>query len=162
MPRDRQNKLDALKANITEQQAKFAELYALEFDMNIGPAAREAYPQKNEVSSYNMGRKALQVKRVAEYVKALRAGLENNQLVDKIWIMERYKEMASKNGGYSENVQKGALADLAKIMGMFTEKSEISINEDPKDIIKKGRELRKKREKEAEILEFGKHDNGTE
>lgn len=124
--------------------------YVLDYkNENYSEEMMEIYRQKRKA---HLIRELLNNPKVLNYIKILRDELENQLIVDKLWVIKKLKTLATQG---SENVQLKATELLGKHLEMFTEKQKIEGVEDPAEIVRKAYEIRKKREKEN-ILEFKK------
>jgi hypothetical protein len=161
----------ANEIGLTEKQKAFAENYVFVTGLDANAAVElagykveydyEGYSEETaEVFKYkriaSLVRELLNNKKVLTYIKILREELENQLLVDKLWVIKKLKTLATQG---SENVQLKATELLGKHLEMFTERQKIEGVEDPAVIVKKAFEIRKKREKEN-IIEFKK--DGTD
>lgn len=160
---------------LTEQQQKFADYYLFVTGLNGEKAAELAgyvicdpkkYEQSEEKIAYwtkiqymKIARDLLNNPKVLEYINIVRTNMENQLVIDKLWVVKKLKEFAETG---SERTQLEATKLLGQTLLMFTEvvRNENS-TEDPAKIIQDAIAKRKEEVKENNVLEFQKVKNGN-
>jgi phage terminase small subunit len=145
---------------LTEQQRNFAIAYTLVTDFDALEAVDaagykyESASEKDNLSNKRkMARSLLNNPKIKEYIATLVEERDNQTIIDKTFVKNGLKKLAISAN--NENTQVKAYELLGKELGMFVNKEEISISDDPGEIAKKAFEsrilkLHKKEEIEVE------------
>ena len=154
---------------LTELQKRFCDYYVFVTGLNAELAVElsgysvestntEKYDEKmiayyKELTIKRLVRVLVSNPKILKYITAIRKELNNQLVVDKLWVINKLKKLADVG---SENTQLKATELLGKTMEMFTDKKVIESVEDPSKIMKEVFEKRKLKN----TVEFKK--NGTE
>jgi hypothetical protein len=153
---------------LSKQQIAFADYYVfvagLDGEKAVDMAGYkfstyEKYENENLKSYYiNMQKQAkardlLSNPKVLEYIRRLRNTLEQQLIVDKLWVIKKLKSLA-ENG--SERTQIEATKLLGQTMNMFSDTQRIEVSDDPSLIL---REAFRKRKEQEELNQQREKDN---
>lgn len=83
--------------------------------------------------------------KIQKYIKAVRENLDLQLNVDRLWVLNKLKELATKG---SERTQLEATKLLGQNLSMFTEVQKVEVVDDAGSIAKKAFEERIKKQKE--------------
>jgi len=146
----------AKEYELTDLQQKFADYFVFVTGLNAPLAVELAgYKVINEDYEYEndqlqefykikqtnkIVKELLNNAKVLKYINKIRKELDNQLIIDKLWVINKLKQLA-ENGG--ENTQLKATELLGKTMEMFTEKTKnIEGTDDPAKIAKEAYEKR--------------------
>lgn len=131
------NKL-AKELRLTEKQKLFAEYFVFVTGLEAVPAVELAgyklvnddYSFKDEQvkemfrmkEAYKTSRSLLNNHKILRYISALREELNNQLIVDKLWVIKKLKDLALTG---CESTQLKATELLGKTLELFTDKSKV-------------------------------------
>ena len=145
--------------NLTEQQENFCIAYVLINNFDAAESVEtagykfEAVNDKdNESNKRKQARILLNNPKIKERIAKLVDERDNQTIIDKTFVKSGLKKLAMSAN--NENTQVKAFELLGKELGMFVNKEEISLTDDPGEIVKKAFESR--------ILKLHKKDDNDE
>jgi len=141
---------------LTETQRKFADYFVFLTGLD-GPKAVELAGYKLDVDTTNYkddrvsgyykslklrtkARELLNNPKILRYIKEIRDNLDKQLIVDKLWVIQKLKNLADSG---SERTQLEATKLLGQYHQLFTEVQRYEIADDPSKIIQEAMERRK-------------------
>jgi hypothetical protein len=154
----------AKEYKLTDLQKAFAENFVFVTGLDAVAAVELAgYKVTNDDYEYNseqtkeifkqkrlsaLARELLNNPKILKYISVLREELNNQLIVDKLWVLKNLKEIVNKG---SENAKLKSLELIGKHLEMWTDKSKVYDGiEDPSKIAKEAFEKRK----QQNVVEF--------
>jgi phage terminase small subunit len=167
------NNAELLGKQLTEKQQKFCEygvfLTGLDWvkaadlaGYSVGTEEQYAKYENQGLADYyrnmqwlRIARENLKLPHVLRFIKALREEMDNQLIVDKLWVINKLKKMADEG---SERTQLEATKLLGQTMNMFQAETQVVVADDPSAIVQKAFAERMKKEKEQNknIVPFNK------
>lgn len=116
---------------LTGKQAAFVREYLI--DLNATKAATRA--GYSERTAYRIGHENLRKRQIADAIAAAQAQLSEHALVTAQDVVKGLRDEATLYGeGASHSARVAAWAHLGKYLGLFTDKSEVTIKRDPREM----------------------------
>lgn len=107
---------------LTAKQQRFVDEYLI--DLNATQAAiRAGYSEKTAAET---GYENLRKPQIAEYIESKQKKLEEKAQVTQEWVIQQYMDIINNCKETDPSVSKGALDSVAKHLGMFKDKLEVS------------------------------------
>ena len=134
MSEEKKSTVELLGDKLTKKQKALVD-NVIFLNMSLDAAAKDAGYEVTSGSDEtiranlrNMGRVTLNSTKVKEYVAAVRSEMEQTLLIDKFFIIRKFKELSEQGG---ENTQLKATENLGKILGLYVDKQEVSVSNNP-------------------------------
>jgi hypothetical protein len=162
----------AKELGLTDKQRAFADYYVFVAGLDGVKAVEMAGYAKNKcegitderqreyyinMSYMKTARDLLANKAIISYIRALRDNLDKQLIVDKLWVINKLKTLAS--GKTTERTQLEATKLLGQTMSLFVESQKLEIANDPSEIVKNAFKKRMM-EENNNIIEFPEQEMG--